>query len=172
MHESGHFLGKCPRFLCRHEANAIPHSRTRRRLVRFADIVDDCALAAADFFYQLLLVGEDAGRPFGIDQSAIHFDLKNPAARLDERDLRRQRCRDLCRQTGGMFAITSLVAEFDGDQHAAPPACKICFVQKSIAPAKTTALAAGAHRSIVMTPAWRMARCLSPGCRTKITDRR
>ncbi len=74
-------------------------------------------LPASDFFHQPRFVGELAGLFFGIDQTAVDHDLKHPAARLDQPDLRSRRPSDPVRQTGGSLAIASLVAVFDGDPH-------------------------------------------------------
>jgi hypothetical protein len=88
--------------------------------------------------HQRGLVGEDPGRFLGIDQPAVDRDLEDPAARFDQRDLRREGILEFRRQTGGMFAITSLIAEFDRDVHAAPPKYRVGPSRARTAPSATT----------------------------------
>ena len=82
---------------------------------------DGVPSAAPERLHQRVLVGEDPGRFLGIDQPAVDRDLEDSAARLQQRDPRREGILEFRRQTGGVFAITSLIAEFDRDLHAAPP---------------------------------------------------
>ena len=52
-----------------------------------------------------------------MDQLAVDDDLKHPAARCDQFDLRRQFLFQLCRQTDSFIVGSSLNAVFDGDLH-------------------------------------------------------
>ena len=83
----------------------------------------DCGWsAAAERGHQAGLVGEVAGSLLRMDQPAVNRDLEHSAARGNQLDIGGDRPLNCGRQTGGPFAIASLVAVFNRDLHGHLPA--------------------------------------------------
>jgi len=62
-------------------------------------------------------VGESSDPELRENHVAVHLDVKNAAASLDEIDLRAELPLDIGRQPGGPGQVVSLDAVFDGDVH-------------------------------------------------------